>query len=287
VDGIDLPTELGSTRLDDGRNLAWAAWGTVDGRPVLFFSGAAMDRHLGFGTHLVDRLGIRLLAVDRPGLGASDHDPDRTLTSWADDVAALIAGEGLVDPACVAYSMGGPFGLAVAAAGLVDRLALVAAQDDFSHPPTLALLPDEVAGLARATAADPAATEAMFSDADGAGLRSMVLTSSSAVDLEVYGAEPFASTYAAAVDGGFAQGASGYARDLALAAGRWPFAVEDVDVPVDLWYGAEDASPVHSPDFGATLARRLPTAAHHLVDGVGSAILWLRAEQILTELVGG
>ena len=69
--GIAEPERLGTTDLPDGRRLGWAQWGPADGRPVLFFSGAAMGRALGFGTDVLDRHGIRLIAVDRPGLGAS------------------------------------------------------------------------------------------------------------------------------------------------------------------------------------------------------------------------
>jgi pimeloyl-ACP methyl ester carboxylesterase len=288
VDGLDEPTDVGATVLADGRNLAWAAWGPSDGIPVLFFSGAAMSRRLGFGTHLVDQLGLRLVAVDRPGLGGSDPAPGRTLTSWADDVEQLIAAQRFSEPRAVAYSMGGPFALAVAAAGHVRRLALVAAQDDFAHEPTLALLPEPVAGMVRATIDDPDATEAQFAgQADADGLREMVLTTSSEPDRAIYATEPFASAYAQAVAEGFAQGAGGYARDLALAAGRWPFAVEDVEIPVDLWYGTEDASPVHSPDLGDTLARRLPRARRHVFDDAGGSILWTHAEPILTTLRDG
>ncbi|WP_223839947.1 hypothetical protein [Saccharopolyspora pogona] len=67
---------------------------------------------------------------------------------------------------------------------------------------------------------------------------------------------------------------------------RWLFAVEDMGVLVDLWYGQLDTSPSHSPDLGATLARRIPTARHHLVPDAGSALLWTHAEQILRNLLG-
>jgi pimeloyl-ACP methyl ester carboxylesterase len=286
MEGLDEPDDVGTSQVAEGRRLAWAAWGPTYGHPVLFFSGAGMGRRLGFGSHLVERLGIRLIAVDRPGVGASDPSPDRTLTDWAADVRRFVTVEALADPVAVAFSMGGPFGLACAAAGVVGRLALVSAQDDFAHDPTMALLPADVAGLVRATVADPSSTEHGFADADAASLQAMVLSTASEADRRCYADEPFASRYAAALGDGFAPGAAGYARDLALAAGRWPFEVEDIDVPVDLWYGAEDASPVHSPDLGATLARRLPDARRHVVADVGSSVLWLEAEAILTAVTG-
>ena len=83
---------------------------------------------------------------------------------------------------------------------------------------------------------------------------------------------------------GFMQGSRGYARDLAVTFGRWPFAPESVSVPVDLWYGGLDTSPVHSPDFGATLATRLPAASITVDDAAGGTVLWTRTADILGAL---
>ena len=67
--------------------------------------------------------------------------------------------------------------------------------------------------------------------------------------------------------------------------GRWPFDLADIRVPVDLWYGGLDASPVHSPDHGAELARRIPAARRHLLPEAGGSLLWTHAEEIVASLV--
>jgi hypothetical protein len=85
--GVAPPDRLGTTRLPGGRRLAWAEWGPPDGVPVMFCPGAATSRSLGFGSHLVAGLGVRLLSVDRPGLGGSDPAPGRGLLDFAADVA--------------------------------------------------------------------------------------------------------------------------------------------------------------------------------------------------------
>jgi pimeloyl-ACP methyl ester carboxylesterase len=112
----------------------------------------------------------------------------------------------------------------------------------------------------------------------------MILTMSAGSDRAIYSAEPFAGLYRAALREGFAQGSAGYARDLAVALGQWPFRPEDIDVPVTLWFGAQDTSPVHSPDHGAGLAVRLPRATRTLDPDEGGAILWTRADDILGAL---
>ena len=65
----------------------------------------------------------------------------------------------------------------------------------------------------------------------------------------------------------------------------WPFNLAHMSVPVGLWYGGQDSSPVHSPDFGASLADRIPTAQRHLLPDAGGALLWTHAEAILRSLL--
>ena len=102
-------------------------------------------------------------------------------------------------------------------------------------------------------------------------------------DLAVYRQPVFAAAYRRALDEAFAQGAAGYARDTALAMGRWGIGLSDIAVPVDLWYGQEDTG--HSPDHGAGLTSRIPGAVRHLVPEAGGSVLWTHAEQVLRTLL--
>lgn len=284
--GIAEPMRAGTTELPDGRRLGWAEWGPPDGEPVLFFGGAAMGRGVGFGADVLDRQGVRLISLERPGLGASDPEPDRTLTDWPRDVQEFIAARGLAEVRIVGFSMGAPFALACAAAGLPVAVAIVSGQDDLRHPAFKDALDPQVAGLLDAVAADPAAVEAHFaSSADPEMLWTLVTTYSSAVDLAVYTAPAFEAAFRRALDEGFAQSAAGYARDFVLATGEWSFDPAEIRVPVDLWYGGHDTSPVHSPDHGAELARRIPTAQRHVIPEAGGSVLWTHAEEIMRSLI--
>lgn len=279
------PQRTGVFRLPDGRRLAWHEWGPVGGAPVLFLPGAGMSGRLGFALEHLDHLNVRLIGIDRPGLGGSDPDPAKTLESVAIDIGCFVTAELAAPVRAVGYSQGAPFTLALAAAGHVDAAALVAGQDDFAHKDTRARLPDFVAGMCERIEADPEAVSAEVGQANADWLRGFILETSHKDDAAFYSAEPFASAFADALDAGFAQGSSGYVRDLLIAAGRWPFRVEDITIPVDLWYGLDDASPVHSPDFGETLARRLPEARRFAIPGEGGRILWTRGADILGQLV--
>ncbi|TDQ54324.1 alpha/beta fold hydrolase [Actinorugispora endophytica] len=283
---VTEPDRAGAVKLPDGRRLGWARWGPADGTPVLFFSGAGMGRRLGFGADALPALGARLIAVDRPGLGASDPAPGRTLDDWVRDIGGLAAALDLPAFRIAAFSQGAPFALACAAAGVAEAVAVVSGQDDLRHPDLAGLLAPDVAGMLSAAEADPAGFEASFSGVGPDLLRRLVVDMSSEADAAVYTAPAFSEAYARCLADGFAQGAAGYARDLALGMAPWPFTPERITVPVDLWYGGRDASPVHSPDHGATLARRIPAARRRLLPEAGGALLWTHAGEILSALLG-
>ncbi|PZG21694.1 alpha/beta hydrolase [Spongiactinospora gelatinilytica] len=244
----------------------------------MFCPGAGTGRSLGFGGDVVDRLGVRLISLDRPGLGASDPAPGRTLGSWPADVAAL----GLTRPRIVGFSQGAPF--ALACAPIAARPAIVSGADEVALPAFAPALPAPLRDLVRLAAADPAAAERSFQAITPAALWDMIVPNAPAVDRAVYESPEFARAFRAAMAEAFGQGPGGYARDTLLAMSRWPYDLGAIQIPVDLWYGEHDIG--HSPDQGRTLAARIPGARHHLVPDAGGAVLWTRAEPILRTLLG-
>jgi len=279
---VSAPARRGAARVAPERQLAWAEWGPADGAPVLFSPGAATSGSLGFATSALERLGVRLIAVDRPGLGRSDPSPNRTLLDGAQDLRALAAALSLDRPAIVGFSQGAPLALACAAAGAASAVAVVSGTDELAA--LRGTLPPPVQQQIALAESDPPALEAMFRGMTPAMLDEM-LAGSPEVDLAVYREPTFAAALAAAAHEGFAQGPNGFARDALLAMSRWPFDPAQIRVPVHLWYGAVDASPFHSPDHGASLARRIPGAARTVIEGSAGAILWTHGAEILAALV--
>ncbi|MEV5812763.1 alpha/beta fold hydrolase [Streptomyces mutabilis] len=281
---VSAPARLGETRLPDGRLLGWAEWGPPDGAPVLLCPGAATSRRLGFGAGVVEALGVRLVSVDRPGLGVSTPAPGRTFADFAADMRALCGLRGLGVPAVVGNSQGAPFALACAEAGVAAALSLVSAADEVAAPEFATALPAELRALTARAVQDPSGAEEFFARFDADAMWSLVMDGSPDCDLAVYRDPAFSAAYRRALAEGFARGAAaGYARDTVLAMGRWPFALDRITVPVDIWYGEHDTG--HSPDRGALLATRVPGARRRVVPGIGGALLWTHAEAVLTSLL--
>nr|WP_241695943.1 alpha/beta hydrolase [Solimonas terrae] len=103
--------------LDDGRTLSWQEFGVPDGRPVLYFhGGGSFSLEAGLFHREAVANGIRLIATDRPGAGASTLRPGRKVAAYADDLRELLAHLRVDRFACLGESNGGMVTLAVAAA---------------------------------------------------------------------------------------------------------------------------------------------------------------------------
>ncbi|WP_432484448.1 alpha/beta fold hydrolase [Kineococcus esterisolvens] len=278
-----VPT-TGRVRLRDGRVLAHAEHGDPGGRPVLLVPGAASGGLVTPGEGPLRHLGVRLVTVERPGLGASDPCPGATFTSVAEDLRELVASLGTGPVPCLAHSQGAPFGLAAAAAGVVSRLVLVSPADEVARPEFRTALPPGFAALVDLAARDPGRAYDAFAGFTAASMFELVLGRVAPADAATYGRGDFRAWFRRVLDDGFRQGPDAYARDTVLAVREWGLPLEAIAVPVEVWHG--DLDGTHSPDVGATLAARVPGARHRVVAGAGGSLLWSHAEDVLRAALG-
>jgi pimeloyl-ACP methyl ester carboxylesterase len=106
-----------------GRRLAWTEYGDPAGRPLIYCHGWPSSR---LQAALLDQAarerGLRVLAIDRPGMGRSDRQAGRALRDWPPLLAAFADAQGIVDFLQLGVSGGGPYVLACAAM-LPERVA--------------------------------------------------------------------------------------------------------------------------------------------------------------------
>lgn len=274
--------DLVVTTAPDGRTLTGAVHGPADGRPVLFVAGAGTGRAMSFGDDLLAERGVRLIAMDRPGMGGSDPDPARTAASTAADYRTVVGAVPGVHGAAlpvVANSQGALYGLALAAQGGASSLVLVSPADEVAHPEVRALLPEPARVLPDLVAAEPARARELLAGFDAQRLRAMILDGADAEDHAVYTAPAFAHRFEEALAQGFARDGAGYVLDTMAAMSRWPVDLSHMTTPVTVLFGERDR--IHSPDLGAMLTARIPGARRRIVPGAGGALLWTRAELVL------
>lgn len=118
-----------------GRTIAYETWGDPDAHPVFLLHGTPGSR-LGPRPRTFDlhKLGVRLIAYDRPGYGGSDRHEWRRVVHAAEDVAAIAEDLDLKKYSVVGRSGGAPHALACAARNIGSQVASVAALVSLAPP---------------------------------------------------------------------------------------------------------------------------------------------------------
>src|SRR5579883_849134 len=111
----DPPERDFTVRLRDGRSVGIAAVGQNDGFPIFHCHGSGSSRLEVklFATQAAE-VGVRLIGLDRPGIGRSDPKPGYRLLDWPDDVEEVADYLGIERFALEGLSAGGPYALACA-----------------------------------------------------------------------------------------------------------------------------------------------------------------------------
>ncbi|TDD45720.1 alpha/beta hydrolase [Kribbella antibiotica] len=272
-------------RLTDGRWIELWDGGARAGTPVLFLAGCPDTRHAAYpGDEAARRLGIRLVAINRPGYGRSTSHPS-THASVADDVVAVADALGIERFAVMGMSIGGPYTAASAALHpeRVTALAVLASpasvpeldppyhRDDLdadrqaffdrlarTSPAEAAELmrPDFLAYVAQLNPADPddtALVRRFLAELDPHDAKVLRGATGAVAGLKLGSDQAIAAGIREAL-----VNPDGYLRDAAISFRTWEFQPEAVRCPTHLWYGELDANA--SVRNGHWLAERIPPA---------------------------
>jgi pimeloyl-ACP methyl ester carboxylesterase len=102
-------------QLHDGRTLGYAEYGSSHGKTIFYFHGHPGSRfEARFLAEQTVQYGVRLIGVDRPGMGLSSFKRGRRILDWPDDAAELADSLQIEHFAVVGFSGGGPYALACA-----------------------------------------------------------------------------------------------------------------------------------------------------------------------------
>ncbi len=105
-----------------GKFLAWNEYGDLEGSPVFYYHGWPSSRlQARYAHHLAAERGLRLISMDRPGMGRSTLIPKRRLDDWPAMMTAFAGHLGIGRFAQLGVSGGGPYVLSCAAS-IPERL---------------------------------------------------------------------------------------------------------------------------------------------------------------------
>lgn len=111
--------------LSGGRKLSYRDFGPVDGKPFLYFHGGGSSAiEPAYALNYCAQLGLRVIGIDRPGMGGSDKRSDYSIEGVASDALALADHLQLKRFGSIGMSAGGPFAIKIAELA-PDRVPLV------------------------------------------------------------------------------------------------------------------------------------------------------------------
>jgi pimeloyl-ACP methyl ester carboxylesterase len=279
--------------LKDGRRLGYASYGDPQGKPLFFFHGMPGSRlEGGLADEAAKKLGVRVIAADRPGYGLSDFVPRRTFLDWPADVLELAGALGIERFAVAGVSGGGPY-VAVCALNIPERLTaagIIAGVGPFDAPaategmskqnrllfalsrrlPWLVRLPMALAGL----------TARRFPDLG----MSYMMRSLPEPDRAVLSRADIGAVFRDDAAEAFRSGSRGAAWETLMYARSWGFRLEDIAMEVYLWQGELDENV--PPSMGRYQAQSIPNCRATFYAGEGHFSLVVdHMEEILGSLM--
>ncbi len=285
-------------QLADGRVLGYAEYGAPAAPPLFLFHGLPGSR-LDVPEMWPGELAtVRVIAPDRPGMGASTFQPGRRLTDWAGDVRQLADSLGIQRFVVAGFSGGGPHALAVAH-GLPDRVIAVGSIAGAGPIDTRAarqalrqanpanrlifalarraprLLSPVIAQHARAMTRNPAKVVQSAVRARSLPEADRLAMTDPRLRERIVAAAPEA----------FRQGIGGVVYEAGICAQPWGFDLAAIKPPVRIWHGDQDSNvPVA---MARHLAERIPGSRLTIFPGEGHLIVPKHWDQILSALLGG
>ncbi|KUH92800.1 alpha/beta hydrolase [Mycobacterium sp. IS-3022] len=263
----------------DGRRLAYVDVGDSNGPLVIHNHGGPSSRlEVRLLADAAAKNGIRLIGVDRPGMGQSSAQKVRSYAGWADDLTAIADAMGYRKFGVTGWSEGGPWALAAAAHIDPTRLGHVSSiapgsYGAFGNNSAAQYLSkiDAMGGLL-ATRFKPG-FQLMYA-ALGYTARNLpkgfiksLRKSVNEYDREMLRRPGVEETFSNAVAECFAHGSDGLVRDAELLYRRWDFDVSRITRPVHLWQGLDDRL-VPDP-INKAVSDAMPGSVWHPVDGAG------------------
>jgi pimeloyl-ACP methyl ester carboxylesterase len=267
--------------VEDGRTLAFEQYGDPDGSPVFLLHGTPGCRLSGRhpDESRVVEAGLRLITYDRPGYGQSPRHKGRRVVDCVADITAIADELGIDRFFVKGGSGGGPHALA-AGARLPQRVTRVAC--DVGVAPYEADDIDWLAGMDPANVREfnwaLAGEETLRPELEKQAEEAIAKVEAdpktllnefnlSAADLAVLEDPRVQQRLRATTREAFANGVSGWVDDDLAFTVPWGFDVSELEVPVEIRYGATDV--LVPAGHGEWLAAHIPHSTVTVDDSGG------------------
>lgn len=273
---MDRPRLEGSIAVRGSRRLGFASFGTPGGRPIIWLHGTpGARRQIPIEARLfAERNDLRIIGIDRPGIGSSTAHVYDDLLDWTEDLRIVADILGIDTFHVIGLSGGGPYTLASAVA-MPDRVLGLEVIGGVA--PTVGV--DAVGGGLVAVAAPFAPLLSLgrlpLSFALSGSIRLARPFAGSALDLyrlvqpegdkRLLGRPEFKAMFLDDLVNGSRRQISAPLSDILLFTRHWGFELSEVKVPVRWWHG--DADHIVPHRHGVHCVERLPDAKLFTMEG--------------------
>jgi pimeloyl-ACP methyl ester carboxylesterase len=279
-----------SFELKDGRHLGFAEYGDPDGQPIFYFHGLPGSRLEAGHLHEVAMANtIRLIGLDRPGMGLSSIESKRSILSWVADVEAFADAMGIAKFSIIGHSGGTPF-VAACAYRIPHRLngaAIVSGMAPFENPEATASLARGQRLVTSIIKAIPWVANLMMKLTcimlNKPGMLKQMLKQMPEVDQRIFSEPESSKAIIDATKEAFRNGVSGTAQEIVLTLKPWGFELENITYPITIWQGGMDKQ---APEMHARIyAKLIPNAQLTFFKDEGHlSILKNHGEEILRSI---
>jgi pimeloyl-ACP methyl ester carboxylesterase len=269
VMSVERPKLEGNVAVGDDRQLGFAEFGDPQGRAIFWLHGTpGARRQIPIEARAyAERKHIRLIGVDRPGIGSSTPHQYANVLAFADDLRTIADVLGINRMAVIGLSGGGPYTLACAAA-MPDRVVVAGVLGGVAPTvgeagiggglmgfgskvaPMLPIigLPLRLAAVGLIQAIRPVAPMA---------LKAYAMISPEG-DRRLLERPEFGAMFLDDLLNGSRKQLAAPFADVAVFAKDWGFRLEEVKVPVRWWHGDKDHIVPYA--HGEHVVARLPDA---------------------------
>ena len=280
--------------LASGLRVAFGEYGARDGTPVFLCHGWPASQVQGARLDAPGReIGVRVISLDRPGVGLSQLQPGRRVIDWPPLLAEVADRLGVGSFRVLGISGGAPYALATAWAlpARVEAVAVVCGAPPFAELPSMEGLLPAYRALVALYRVRPAAVRWLLRAARPFALANvprwlvfLILRGLPAPDAAALRDPEIGAMCLANFRGAWSGSAEGVFADAEMYPQPWGFPIEEVRAPVRLWHGREDRN--FSWHLAEAMARRLPRCTARFLDGEGHYSLPMRrGGEILRDLV--
>jgi pimeloyl-ACP methyl ester carboxylesterase len=275
--------------LSDGRALGYAAYGDLNGQPIVCFINNNSRRFYPFDDSIARSLHACLILVERPGVGLSDPKPGRMLLDWPEDVMQLMDALGVGRASVLGVGGGGPHAAACALklGGRIHTLMLVSSFAPIEHriqtPGTLDKLK---AFITRTRPVPPPMTHDAIRQDSVRAWRNFHerLPEGDKEIIQTFGPRYLKPAFMRDVyDELYKNGVDPMAQDEALMLPPWGFDLTSITTPTQLWHGEADTiTPIA---MGRMLAAQIPNVQSHFLPNEGHLLYLKHWKEILANAV--